>query len=390
MSCDPHLRAYRVLFEERSKRIQEILTGSAWPPAYENGLCLACHGTNPPCELRGKGFSKADGVSCESCHGPAGKWLTTHYEAGWKHLSPAAKAAQGFRPTKDLLVRAKLCVECHVGQGDAEVNHDLIAAGHPRLNFEFSSFLAVYPRHWDVHEEKAAYPDLEARTWALGQMLSANAALELLAHRAAARGDAEGKGGKPWPEFSEYDCFACHQGLKEQVRGPRPGRAPGTIPWGTWYYPMVKDSLTVLPVQWEFALFPDLAGEMKKALPNRDLVARLAREAAANLDSAAFSLAATKGDKLTQPRALLAKVAHGDLAKLNGSWDEATQLYLALAALYHASTDLDTHARDPLIRIPLEEFAKGLAFPCGTDSPGRLDFKALREQLNVIQRRLDH
>jgi Cytochrome c554 and c-prime len=390
MSCDPHLRAYRVLFEDRSKRIVEILNGGPCPPAHENALCLACHGTNPPHELRGKAFTMADGVSCENCHGAAGNWLTTHYEAGWKHLSPAQKAAQGFRPTKDLVVRAKLCVECHVGQGDAEVNHDLIAAGHPRLNFEYSSFLAVYPKHWNAHEEKAAYPDLEARTWALGQMLSANAALELLAHRAGSKGNVEGVGGKAWPEFSEYDCFACHQGLREQVRGPRPGRAPGTIPWGTWYYPLVKESLTALPVHGDFGMFPALAAEMKKPQPNRELVARLARDTAANLDSAAFSLAVTKGNKLTHPRQLLTRLAHGEQAKLDGSWDEATQLYLALAALYHASTDLDDHARDPLIRISLAEMAKQLAFPLGTDSPGKLDLKTMREQLNVIQQRLGH
>src|SRR5262249_60064558 len=49
-----------------------------------------------------------------------------------------------------------------------------------------------------------------------------------------------------WPEFAEYDCYACHHDLKvsswRQKRdldlpgsGPRPA---GSSPWGTWYFSM--------------------------------------------------------------------------------------------------------------------------------------------------------
>ena len=48
---------------------------------------------------------------------------------------------------------------------------DLIAAGHPRLNFEFSSALAKYPAHWRVDGEQARYPDLGWRAWQVGQVL---------------------------------------------------------------------------------------------------------------------------------------------------------------------------------------------------------------------------
>ena len=43
----------------------------------------------------GKGFSLADGVSCESCHGPAERWLTVHYQAGFKEKSVEEKASTG-------------------------------------------------------------------------------------------------------------------------------------------------------------------------------------------------------------------------------------------------------------------------------------------------------
>src|SRR5207253_2017930 len=96
---------------------------------------------------------------------------------------------------------------CHVGgpsedgRPPRDVDHDLIAAGHPRLEFEFSGSLANLPAHWSEKGRNAA-PDFPARAWAIGQVASAGAALELLGDRARA---AEQQSGR-WPEFSEYDC----------------------------------------------------------------------------------------------------------------------------------------------------------------------------------------
>src|SRR5205807_1861790 len=85
---------------------------------------------------------------------------------------------------------AETCVGCHVGSpavpafpGARDVNHDLIAAGHPRLNFEFAAFLFNLPRHWN-EEKKTPSPGAEGGTWVVGQAITAKAALELLAHRA--------------------------------------------------------------------------------------------------------------------------------------------------------------------------------------------------------------
>ncbi len=37
-----------------------------------------------------------------------------------------------------------------------EVDHDLIAAGHPALRFEFATYFANLPPHWDVARDKKA------------------------------------------------------------------------------------------------------------------------------------------------------------------------------------------------------------------------------------------
>src|SRR5262249_53689511 len=144
-----------------------------------------------------------------SCHGPAEKWLTTHYLREWQQKKPEEKEALGLRPTKDLVVRAQVCVTCHVGGSGSEVNHDLIAAGHPRLRFEYGAYLANLPKHWDEKKDRKGRPDFDAQVWAVGQVVSMQASLQLLEHRAAAPK-------APWPEFAEYDCFACHHDLADQ------------------------------------------------------------------------------------------------------------------------------------------------------------------------------
>src|SRR5205085_2172708 len=98
-------------------------------------------------------------------------------------------------------------------------------------------------KHWNVAAEKspgAAGPALEAKLWAVGQAITGQAALELLEHRARSAG----KAGHPWPEFAEYDCYACHHSLQEPSprQSPRPARfglKVGQLPWGTWYFPLV-------------------------------------------------------------------------------------------------------------------------------------------------------
>jgi hypothetical protein len=370
MTRDPHARAYAVLYDKRSERIVKNLHGPKATPAAKDRLCLKCHAMDAEPSARGPRFTIQDGVGCESCHGAAEKWLTRHYQADWGGLSAAAKDRLGMRPTKDLLGRAKMCVECHVGAADRDVNHDLIAAGHPRLNFEYGSFLAILPKHWDVRREKARHPDFEARVWALGQAASAGQALELLAHRA------EPKSNRPWPEFAEYNCFACHHDLREPSWRQQRGfgqRLPGAFPWSTWY---VSDMLpralaTQASKEAGSALSESLAAirkEMQKGNPDRKKVMEQARAAAAQLDPLLNKLAEADGATADGLRKMIASLGEGK-EPAAADWDQAVQRYLAIAALYHGMGDLNPRYRDARLKAFIRKMADDLAFPKGYDSP---------------------
>ena len=56
-----HLRAYQVLFNDRSQRIAKNL--GLKQPAHESKVCVDCHGYAPPVEARGERFKVSDGVS---------------------------------------------------------------------------------------------------------------------------------------------------------------------------------------------------------------------------------------------------------------------------------------------------------------------------------------
>ena len=362
--CDPHFKAHKVLLNDRSRRIIKNLNDPT--PADCNPLCLACHGLNVKQAKAGHRVSLTDGIGCESCHGPAEKWVAKHYLPEWKHLSNEEKTSLGFRPNKDLVVRAQVCADCHVGKRDKEVNHDLIAAGHPRLNFEFGSYLSTYPKHWDERAEKLHCPDLEARAWEIGQLVSARTALELLAHRASSP-DA------PWPEFAESNCFACHKDLSATPPEPRrkDPRRLGSIPWSSWYYAMLEEGIE--GENRPLSIPGKLRVEMEKRIPNRTIVAGLARTAAQELTPTLANLCRKQTES---PRVIHNRLERLFLQERKGkdaNWDQAAQRYLRLAALYHALGDLAPEMRDPLWKQELNSRAAGLAFPKGQDSPGRRD-----------------
>ena len=50
--------------------------------------------------------------------------------------------------------RVMICAGCRVGSPEErgipirDVTHDLIAAGHPRLNFDYATYVRSLPPHW--------------------------------------------------------------------------------------------------------------------------------------------------------------------------------------------------------------------------------------------------
>ncbi|MCI0357932.1 MAG: cytochrome c family protein [Planctomycetaceae bacterium] len=257
---DPHPRAFAVLYTERAVEMYRNLhpesKRSAEPPpdipyeAFLGERCLGCHATG----LRGRdvvALAEGDdrpafylaGVACESCHGPASGWLDTHYLGSFNRSTP------GFHDTRPLASRAETCVGCHVGPMIAEngkaydLDHDLIAAGHPRLAFEFASYLANLPKHWDEAKEIVSHQALgqpmtfHIDAWAAGQEQVARQLVRQVEHRlTAAKRDPNTT---PWPDFSNFDCYDCHHTIgppgnerttSAQLAGrrniPRPALAP--------------------------------------------------------------------------------------------------------------------------------------------------------------------
>jgi hypothetical protein len=318
MLHDPHAQAYAVLWDDKSRQIARHLQSAR--PAHQDPLCLNCH-VHPQYESAAhhERFSPWDGVGCESCHGPAQRWLREHSRPNlWRGLTTEEKKQRGMNDTLTAEGRAQTCVACHVGEGESDVTHDLIAAGHPRLNFEFSSYHAILPRHWDERRQVSTHSDWEVVLWQEGQKATAGAALRLLGARA--------RRSRPWPELAEFDCFACHHHLQSPSPRQRkqPGRRPGVPPWSGWYTAMVPEALPDGPA---WPALQQLRRHMERFPPDPSAVAASAR-------AAGDAIAKTVTRRLDAP--LAEERMRRLLAVPVSSWDEETQVYLGLLGHYHA------------------------------------------------------
>ncbi len=379
---DPHSRAYEVLSDERSLSIARNL-GNGRPGGRviapsEDARCLACHST-PSATTAALGDAadviRRDGVGCESCHGPSSGWLSEHTRADFVGLSGEVKHDQfGLNNLKNPIVRAKTCTGCHVGapEGDGlplrDVNHDLIAAGHPRLDWEFSAYVANYPKHWTTANDP---PDWDARLWKIGQVETLRAATDLL----NARAEAAEAHKAPWPEFAEYSCYSCHFALKDKPFkvGLDPQTPPGMPAWGSWTTPLIPPlaKLSAGPAPSADERLNDLRTVMKTFGAEPKIAAEKARS---TRDALSAWLATLPNAPLTAPEiktliaALDARDAAGRLALVH-RWDSAAQVYLGLAALNVSLQKLDPNAVDPKLRAELKELLGKLSFAKGFDSP---------------------
>jgi hypothetical protein len=413
MSSDRHSRAFQVLYDERSKNIERNLakSGGRSIKAHEDPRCLVCHTTpRPASELKATAWLNADGVGCESCHGASEKWLGPHTSELWDATDPAERTKLGFRETKSLTSRAEICVGCHVGEHSAnvlphrDVNHDLIAAGHPRLNFEFSAFLDNMPPHWDEKNQYAdasdpsrRAPDFPARAWAVGRLATVKAVLALLESRVSGKesppealvglDSSTQKTTPPWPEFSEFGCFSCHHDLRDQSwrRGPRSsGTRVGSLPWGTWALPWTEDLVGELASKADGDALTQKLNAVTAAMANtaaREPIATSARAAADPLekclaDVATKPLTAAMIEKLTDR--LDSKEARARIT----DWDAAAQQYLALVPLCQSWFALSQPPDPKLValRMRLDELRKSLEYAPGFDSPRNFDPEKLKSQ----------
>jgi len=196
--------------------------------------CLACHALDVPPADRARTFDLADGVSCESCHGPASNWLGPHATKGWMHQQ---SIDAGMYDERDLIHRSEKCLGCHLGAADKVVDHEMIAAGHPDLYFELASFSAVMPKHW-AEPKKDAADDvwIDVRALAVGQAVQLREELRRVARDAQSAN---------WPEYSDLDCIACHHSLTSPQDSWRQqlgyaSRRPGNPPWNLSRYVILR------------------------------------------------------------------------------------------------------------------------------------------------------
>lgn len=376
--ADPHRRAYSVLFQERSKRMVKLLAGGEpVVPAHRNELCLKCHGAAPPnAEMPAAVSDLHASASCENCHGAAGDWLTSHYTREWMALDSREKAARGMVNTKDFAVRTKVCAGCHVGEPGREVDHQLIAAGHPALRFEITAYSTppVYAKHWK--SEKGYGPDAEAWLWAIGQVGTAKAAAELLRDRAEKAETAK----HDWPEFAEYSCFACHRGVIGETSTPVvPGKKSGALPWGRWAYPQVLEIAAGNSPAWLAPpAKPDSLLKLAKLYeandrPSPAAAKKAATDASKDLDAWLVALqnraANRSSSRPLSPTEIRDALRIATVAPPGFDWDGSTQRFLASAVLYRGMCAVDPAARSTPAEQKLRGIADQLQFPRRQDGP---------------------
>jgi len=410
-SDDRHARSYEVLHSERSKRMARLL---GIGPAHRAQQCLACHSVQDMASERLPQEVLADGVGCAACHGDATHWQQVHMLPEWKALSPEARATLGYRDLSTPLGRVQTCVRCHVGDADHEVNHDLIAAGHPRLFFEFAAYQRLEPRHWSPHGKAEASPDFTARSWSVGQAATLAAVADLLAVRAE-RAQVASESGHPqrWPEFAEFDCYSCHRTLgpdtnstsrEPALRRPRPGQ-PSWQPWQVAGARLLRAGLEgATPVVGTSAT--DLARsavdiqtllDTQWAAADRERIDRVLMEAR-GLALAARRSAAEINDRpriaIDASHATLDAITAADPAEWQ-TWDAAVQTYLAMEAgrqggpatigLWRgSSTRAAVAVSASASRRSLDELRTSLRFPPAADTPGPFDPRSFQRARRAV------
>ena len=156
---DVHVRSYATLTRARSARIADVLKIS---DATTSPRCTVCHAPFQSIAIDAvltKALDPLAGVSCESCHGPAGNWLLSHTRPDFTHED---RVRAGMRDLKNLYARANTCVACH-----QNVDADILRAGHPELIFELDGQSVSEPKHWREPTDWAA-----PQTWLVGQAVA--------------------------------------------------------------------------------------------------------------------------------------------------------------------------------------------------------------------------
>jgi hypothetical protein len=414
LNYDRHAHAFTVLLGRDASRIMQALNPGEPHPATSDARCLACH--TDPTTVYAPGertvdnsdaawAARREGVGCEACHGNGTKFLLAH--AGWSGEPGTLRSRyqqHDMTWLNDLGTRADLCAGCHVGApADSErrlplrnVTHEMIAAGHPRLAFELTSYQRMMPVHW-IERDRTLLRKSEARggqddawvarAWLEGQIANGIAAARLLQDTA----------GRPeWPELARFDCYSCHHHLAlDGWRQKDSGPPPGGLRRNAWDLSLLLGMLATRDEAQRTAndLFATL--DQQIYLLDRPAIT----SAALGIEQKLVSLREKLRDvNQTQPDVLLGTVLRDlmadekELAHLH--WDDAAQLCLALSAWRDASGGGPED-----FAAKLKEFADIVRFPSDNGhswggprgySPAQVSpkLKPLRDLLNAwVERR---
>jgi hypothetical protein len=335
-------------------------------PPNQTSRCLACHALSVSPEQRAETFDISDGVSCESCHGPASGWLGQHTVKDWPHERSVKEL--GMLDMRDLVKRSERCLTCHLGTAEKFVDHELIAAGHPDLTFELNLFSAVQPKHWKEPEGNAWRG---VQTWAVGEAVQLRDGMDRLTRRSQSNSTA-------WPEYSELDCFACHHSLTKPQESWRlitdgyyDQRKVGVPAWNASRYSVFHFALHELDADAERQLNGDIT-KLKALLGvlngNREEIAATAKHASGIASQLASQLNSKPYDSAYTLRVMRDIASDGEGISLQGQ-RAAEQAAMALDSLFVAYKQNVKLANERDLRTAINQLFQQLDNPSAYDAP---------------------
>ena len=333
---DKHARAYQVLLEPRSQRIAKNL---GLKNAHEAKECLDCHADNVPVNQRGPQFVLADGVGCEACHGPgSAPWMGLHI-GGSAH---DVNVQNGLLPLEDPVVRAEMCLDCHLGNSNQFATHRIMGAGHPRISFEVDSFTDFQPAHYVIDDDYRKRKKVVngVKTWAIGQALMVERRMNLML-------DSKYAGDGLFPELAFFDCHSCHHPMSESLPtkggnfpaawAPRPGTGvgPGVVKFNDSNMLMLKIALDMAGSNLADKMASDMRALHKAAQTSRGAMTSAASAARETARAAVKALSAKevgKAEMMKAAKTLAQQSSQGYFA----DYESAEQATMALGAFVEA------------------------------------------------------
>lgn len=371
-TTDNHASAFDVLTDSRSQRIAQAVGLSS--PAHESKLCLKCHSANAVSMPPSDKVRLSEGASCEVCHGPASNWVGPHLSREWRAQPKSVKSQFGLRDLSSPRERVETCIKCHVGTPGFEVTHEMIAAGHPRMLFEMTAFLAAMPQHWDEAKIRRRVPQFAAKVWLIGQTATLRRTIDNIEARSS---------DQVFPEFADHDCYACHRSLTGHSTGKPFGANSRT--WGRW-----PAELTLLAEKRSFGL-PTGTIEAVSDLRDQLRLTQIDRSAmqvhALSQKLAAWDAFADQTEWTpTQLRAVMLECT-APIAPGHSDWEVTWQRSQALTALLQSWSSGN--------EILTKQLATSLAalkaernMPKGFDSPKSFDLESVNRHLKVMRQAL--